>query len=122
MGQLTRGVTYRDKITFIRLYQVSVLPHLSYAVQAWAPFNNADKELLEKVQRRAGMMVTNIRGDYEERLAILKMRTLEKRRLRGALIESYKILTGISDVDPRPGSLLPVILILPSEPEPLHDT
>ena len=62
MGQLTRGVTYRDKITFIRLYQVSVLPHLSYAVQARAPFNKADKELLEKVQWRAVMMVTNIRG------------------------------------------------------------
>ena len=77
LGQITRGVTFRDRTTFIRLYQVFVLPHLSYAVQAWAPFNKADKELLEKVQRRAVMMVTNIRGSYEERLAILKMRTLE---------------------------------------------
>jgi hypothetical protein len=32
-----------------------------------------DKELLEKVQRKAVMMVTKIRGSYEERLAILKM-------------------------------------------------
>ena len=101
LGQIARGVTYRDKITFIRLYQVFVLPHLCYAVQAWAPFNKADKELLERVQKRAVMMVTNLRGTYEERLAILKMRTLEERRVRGDLIETYKILTGKSNVDPR---------------------
>ena len=97
LGQIARGVTYRDRVTFIKLYQVFVLPHLSYAVQAWAPFY---KELLEKVQRRAVMMVTNIRETYEERLASLKMRTLEDRRIRGDLIETFKILTGKSNVVP----------------------
>ena len=99
LGQLARGVTYRDKVTFVRLYQVFVLPHLSYAVSAWAPYNKADKELLEKVQQRAVMMVTNLRGCYEERLALLKMRSLEERRMRGDMIETYKILTGKSDVN-----------------------
>ena len=61
LGQITRVVTFRDRTTFIRLYQVFVLPHLSYDVPACATFNKADKELLEKVQRRAVMMVTNIR-------------------------------------------------------------
>ena len=98
LGQLARGVTYRDKVTFVRLYQVFVLPHLSYSAPAWAPFTIADKELLEKVQKRAIMMVTNLKGNYEERLAILGMRTLCDRRLRGDLIETYKILTGKSDV------------------------
>ena len=99
LGQLARGVTYRDRVTFIRLYQVFVLPHLSYAVSAWAPYSKADMEILDKVQQRAVMMVTNLRGDYEERLAILGMRTLKDRRDRGDLIETYKILTGKSDVD-----------------------
>ena len=85
-------------MTFVRLYQVFVLPHLSYSASAWAPYTVADKELLEKVQRRAIMMVTNLRGSYEERLAILGIRTLEDRRLRGDLIEAYKILTVKSDV------------------------
>ena len=75
-----------------------VLPHLSYSVQAWAPYIMDDKELLEKVQRRAIMMVSNMKGTYQERLAILGMRTLEDRRLRGNLIETYKILSGKSDV------------------------
>ena len=99
LGQLARGVTYRDKVTFIRLYQVFVLPHLCYCAPAWSPYTKADVELLEKVQKRAVMMVTNIKGNYMERLAILGMRTLEDRRLRGDAIETFKILEGHSDVN-----------------------
>ena len=32
LGQLSRGVTYRDKQTFLRLYALYVRPHLEYAV------------------------------------------------------------------------------------------
>ena len=71
---------------------------MSYAASAWSPYNKADKEILEKVQRRAVMMVTNVRGSYEERLAELKIRTLEDRRVRGDMIETYKILTGKCNV------------------------
>ena len=92
LGQLARGVTYRDKVTFIRLYQVFVLPHLCYCAPAWSPYTRADVDLLEKVQKRAVMMVTNIKGNYMERLAILGMRTLEDRRLRGDAFETFKIL------------------------------
>ena len=99
LGRLARGVSYRDKVTFVRLYQVFVLPHLSYSAPAWAPYSMADKETLEKVQRRAIMMVSNLKGSYEERLATLGLRSLEGRRLRGDLIETFKILTGQSDVN-----------------------
>ena len=100
LGQLARGVSYRDKSTFLRLFQVFVLPHLSYSVPAWFPHYKADIEILEKVQMRAVMMITNLTGTYEERLSKLGMRTLQDRRLRGDMIETYKILTGKCDVDP----------------------
>ena len=47
-------------------------------------------------ERRAVGMVSNLRGStYEEKLAELGMVTLEKRRLRGDLIQAYKIISGI---------------------------
>ena len=39
------------------------------------------------------------RKPYEERLKILGMYTLQQRRIRGDLIETYKILTGKERVD-----------------------
>ena len=101
LGQLARAVTYRDSSTFMRLYQVYVRPHLEYAVQSWSPWTKADMEVLERVQRRAVMMVSNLQGkSYEERLAELGMVTLETRRKRGDMIQTFKIMSGTDDVRP----------------------
>ena len=100
LGQLTRAVTFRDKETFMSLYATYVRPHLEYAVQAWCPWTIGDKEVLEKVQRRAVGMVTNVKGkSYEEKLAAMGMSTLEERRKRGDLIQMFRIMTGKDKVD-----------------------
>ena len=101
LGQLSRGIGFRDKKTFIGLYKSFVRPHLDYCSQVWSPWNLGDIEVLEAVQRRAVGMVTDLRGNtYEERLAELGMVTLEKRRERGDLIQAYKTLSGKDQVDP----------------------
>ena len=101
LGQLCRGIGFRDRSTFIGLYKTFVRPHLDYCAQVWSPWTLGDREILEAVQRRAVGMVTNLRGrTYEERLAELGMVTLEKRRERGDLIQAYKILSGKDQVDP----------------------
>ena len=44
-------------------------------------------------------MVSNLRNkSYEERIEILGLTTLETRRLRGDLIEVFKIIKGIEDL------------------------
>ena len=59
LGQMSRGITYRDKYTFTRLYKVYVRPHLQYCSSAWSPYSVADKELLEQVQKRAVEIISN---------------------------------------------------------------
>ena len=75
-------------------------PHLEYCVPAWSPWNQGDKDVLEKVQKRAIGMVTNFKGrTYEEKLSEAGMITLEARRRRGDLLQAYRTINGVDDVD-----------------------
>jgi ribonuclease P/MRP protein subunit RPP40 len=64
-----------------------------------SPYFRKDIDLLEKVQRRTTKLVQSIASrDYATRLNILGLYTLEQRRVRGDLIETYKILTGKDNI------------------------
>jgi len=58
-----------------------------------------DIHVLEKVQQRATKCVTGLKNKtYQQRLKILGIPSLELRRKRGDLIQTYKILTGKEDM------------------------
>jgi hypothetical protein len=86
---------YRDRRVFVQLYKLYVRPHLDFAVQAWSPWQQGDKDALEKVQRRAVGMISGLRGrDYEERLRELRLTTLEERRHQADMLHMYKLCSG----------------------------
>ena len=77
-------------------------PHLEYNLLAVGPYMRQDFNALEKVQRRATKLVKEIKHlPYPERLRRLGLSSIEERVLRGDLIETYKLLTGKINVDPR---------------------
>ena len=52
LGQLTRGLTYRDKTSFVLLYKSFVLPIIQCAMPAWRPWTEGDINRLKDVQRK----------------------------------------------------------------------
>ncbi len=90
-----------SKSAFIPLYGASVRPHLEYGMPACSPILVADINHLERIQRLATRLVTGMRHlPYEERLQRLGLHSLQRRRLRDALITAFKIFKGLLDIDP----------------------
>ena len=86
-----------ETFSIIFIYTSYIRPHLEYCIQAWSLYYAKDILLLEKVQRRATKLVWRLKElSYEERLKLL---SLEERRLRGDLIQTFKLLTGKENVD-----------------------
>ena len=52
LGQIARAFHFRDKDIFLGLYRQYIRPHLEFSVQAWSPWCQKDKDLLENVQKK----------------------------------------------------------------------
>jgi len=73
--------------------------HLEYANSVWCPYKKEDIETIEKVQKRATKVIISLKHlPYMERLKQLKLVTLKYSRLRGDMIEVYKIVHNYYDL------------------------
>ncbi|KAI8510470.1 hypothetical protein Bbelb_113860 [Branchiostoma belcheri] len=99
LGTIKHTFKYLDEDSFMLLYKSLVRPHLEYATAVWSPRTKRDRDLLERVQRRATKLVSSIAHlSYSERLAVLGLPTLYYRRQRTDVIQLFKITHGIDMV------------------------
>ncbi len=98
LALLRRTFQFMDKETFPQLYMALVREHLETQSSVWCPHKKKYIDSLEKVQRRSTRMLPGMAEKYyEERLKILKIPTLTYRRLRGDMLEVYKMTSGEYD-------------------------
>ena len=94
-----RTFKYINEESFKILYNTYIRPNLEFCIPAWCPYLSKDIEVMEKVQRRATKMVPGLKNlQYEDRLQRLGILNLSARRLRGDLIETFKIMNSLTNV------------------------
>lgn len=100
LGIIKRNFSHLDERCLIILYKSLVRSHLEYANSVWNPYRVGLINDLEKVQRRATKLFKRCsRLQYVDRLKLLNIPTLKFRRVRGDMIEVFKILNNLYDSD-----------------------
>eukprot|EP00061_Rhincodon_typus_P010471 g34788.t1 len=95
---IAQTIEYRSLDIMLNLYRMLVRPHLEYSVQFWSPYYRKDVTTLEGVQKRFRMLLGLKVLNYKRPDGLGRF-SLERRRLRGGLIEVYKIMRGIDKVN-----------------------
>ena len=86
----------REIDTIKTLYKQLVLPHVEYCSVLIHPHKITDIHLLESVQRSMTAKITAYKDyNYYQRLKVLKMYSLQRRRERYTVIYVWKIVEGL---------------------------
>lgn len=103
VGILKRNFKDLNYSSFSALYKALVRSHLEYGQSVWSPYKLKHIDALEAVQRRATKIIPSLRRlSYAERLRKLSLPTLAYRRLRGDMIELFKMVHGINKTEACP--------------------
>ena len=88
----------RDTKFLLSIFRVYIRPLLEYNTPIWNPYLIGDIKKVESVQRMFTRRIPEARDmSYEQRLQILGLESLELRRLRNDLVETFKILHNFYD-------------------------
>ena len=94
--------THLDEKLIKKVIESILRPKLEYAQVVWAPHLKKHIRKLERVQRAATKLVPGLQDmEYQERLRILNLLSLEERRRRRDMIQLYKYVVGMDKIDKR---------------------
>ena len=89
-----------NKELFLTLYKSLIRSHFDYGNLIYYPSTKKNKQIIENAQRRATRIVPELQGlSYEQRLIALNLTTLEYRRRRYDLIQTYRIIRNEDNID-----------------------
>ena len=95
---ILRTITYKSTEVMVPLFKALVRPVLEYGNPVWCPYKQKDIDDVEAIQRFFTKRIIGMTNySYEERLKKLKLPSLSFRRLRGDMIEVFKITHDLYD-------------------------
>ena len=98
VGIIRRSFNNLTEDLFVQLFKSLVRPILEYGHSVWNPNLKHLSQEVERVQRRATGLLGSLKNlDYSERLQKLELPSLEHRRKRGDMIDTYKYVHGLYD-------------------------
>ncbi len=83
---------YLSETSFCTIYKAMVRSQLEYAVSVWNPYRKDDILRSEKVQMRATKIVSSVKLLPYKKDQRLELSTLKFRKIRGVMIEVYKVI------------------------------
>ena len=91
-GWILRTFSSRDKLT-MTLFKALVMSRMDYGSQLWSPYLTKHINMIEKTQWSFTRYFSGMQGlSYPERLTVLKLYSLQRRRERYIIIYVFKIL------------------------------
>jgi hypothetical protein len=95
-GMILRTFMSRDTVHMMCLFKALVIPIIDYCSVVWNPHKKKDIKAIEKIQRNFTKRLTNMKDlDYYERLKVLNLYSMERRRERYEILYIFKILNGL---------------------------
>ena len=97
-GLIMRVITFKTPEIMVPLFKSLIRPILEYANAVWCPYKRMHIDIIEKIQRHYTKRVEGMKDmSYSERLEAMRLPSLEFRRLRGDLIETFKMTHNLYD-------------------------